>query len=76
MRASDQWSPLKRRADRETSDPQPRGKPNQTFWEVVWDSIRGAFVYLAYAIIDGIAYLVKQFVYDMVYRQLSTEPSH
>ncbi len=40
-----------------------------TIWDVIWDAIRGAFVYLIYAIIDGVAYLVKQFVYNTAYPQ-------
>lgn len=34
----------------------------------MWDAIRNVFVRVAYAVIDGIATILKQIVFDLVYR--------
>ena len=40
----------------------------RTFWQVLWDAIRKVFVQVAYTIIDGIAVILKEIVYGLVYR--------
>jgi len=39
----------------------------RTWWEVLWDAVRGIFVRVIYAIIDGMVRIVKRFIWDVVY---------
>jgi hypothetical protein len=45
----------------------------RTFWQIIWDAVRNAFIQLVYEIIDGIAVILKQIAYDITYSRNPTQ---
>ena len=47
---------------------QQRKRPVQRTWyEILWDGIKGLFVQIVYSIIDGVVYWIKKEIRNYVY---------